>query len=44
MREFCTAQDGIAQVLDSCLLTPAEMALGSAAWAEWPCPWDVLDV
>ncbi len=38
------AQGSIAAVLDSCLLTVEEVALGSRAWVEWTCPWDMLDV
>ena len=36
-------QGAIAAVLDSCLLTAEEMALGSREWAEWACPWDMLE-
>ena len=37
-------QDVITKTLESCLLTDTELALGVEAWAEWPCPWDMLDL
>ena len=31
-------------MLDGCLLTDEEQALGTEAWSEWPCPWDMLEI